>query len=267
MKGVLAAHGIDVLIPIGGEGTLTAAHLLSRGRRPGRRHPEDDRQRHRRDRPDLRLRHRGQHRHRDDRPAAHDRRVAPAGAARRGHGPARRLDRAARRAGLRRAPDPGAGGALRRRRGLPAGHRPVRPGRLATSSASSPRAPPRCRAPCRCATAASTSSATAGSPGSPSSWARSWSGAPARRCGPRCSATSSAAARRPRSTACSPPGSGCTPRSPRTRAQHGQMVALRGTEIELVPLARAVARLKTVSPVAAGRDRRLHRLTPYAARG
>jgi phosphofructokinase-like protein len=29
---------------------------------------------------------------------------------------------------------------------------------------------------------------------------------------------------------------------------HGQMVALRGTEIELVPLARAVARLKTVPP-------------------
>ncbi|MGY1812683.1 ATP-dependent 6-phosphofructokinase [Blastococcus sp. SYSU D00820] len=29
MKGVLATHGIDVLIPIGGEGTLTAAHLLS----------------------------------------------------------------------------------------------------------------------------------------------------------------------------------------------------------------------------------------------
>jgi ATP-dependent phosphofructokinase / diphosphate-dependent phosphofructokinase len=29
MTGVLAAHGVDVLIPIGGEGTLTAAHLLS----------------------------------------------------------------------------------------------------------------------------------------------------------------------------------------------------------------------------------------------
>src|SRR3954466_16355076 len=29
MKAVLAAHGIDVLIPIGGEGTLTAAHVLS----------------------------------------------------------------------------------------------------------------------------------------------------------------------------------------------------------------------------------------------
>src|SRR5215211_4812280 len=29
MKGVLALHGIDVLVPIGGEGTLTAAHLLS----------------------------------------------------------------------------------------------------------------------------------------------------------------------------------------------------------------------------------------------
>src|ERR671927_695661 len=29
MKAVLAGHGIDVLVPIGGEGTLTAAHLLS----------------------------------------------------------------------------------------------------------------------------------------------------------------------------------------------------------------------------------------------
>ena len=29
MRDVLATHGIDVLIPIGGEGTLTAAHLLS----------------------------------------------------------------------------------------------------------------------------------------------------------------------------------------------------------------------------------------------
>jgi phosphofructokinase-like protein len=29
MKAVLAAHGLDVLFPIGGEGTLTAAHLLS----------------------------------------------------------------------------------------------------------------------------------------------------------------------------------------------------------------------------------------------
>src|ERR687890_956552 len=30
MKAVLARHDVDVLIPIGGEGTLTAAHLLSR---------------------------------------------------------------------------------------------------------------------------------------------------------------------------------------------------------------------------------------------
>src|SRR3712207_942883 len=29
MKAVLARHGVDVLVPIGGEGTLTAAHLLS----------------------------------------------------------------------------------------------------------------------------------------------------------------------------------------------------------------------------------------------
>ena len=41
---------------------------------------------------------------------------------------------------------------------------------------------------------------------------------------------------------------------------HGQMVALRGTEIELVPLEKAVATLKTVTAVPAGRDRRLHRL-------
>src|SRR3954470_8220918 len=34
MKAVLAEHDIDVLIPIGGEGTLTAAHLLSRGGGP-----------------------------------------------------------------------------------------------------------------------------------------------------------------------------------------------------------------------------------------
>src|SRR3712207_5292606 len=32
------------------------------------------------------------------------------------------------------------------------------------------------------------------------------------------------------------------------QGDHGQMVALRGTDIELVPLARAVAQLKTVTP-------------------
>ena len=113
----------------------------------------------------------------------------------------------------------------------------------------------------RSGTAGSTSTATAGSPASPSSWARSSSGAPARRSAPPCSATSSAAARRRPSTASWPPASACTPRSPRTRARHGQMVALRGTEIELVPLEKAVATLKTVPPAAHGRDRRLHRLS------
>ena len=43
--------------------------------------------------------------------------------------------------------------------------------------------------------------------------------------------------------------------------EHGQMVALRGTEIELVPLAKAVATAEDGEPVAAGRDRRLHRLS------
>ena len=41
--------------------------------------------------------------------------------------------------------------------------------------------------------------------------ARDREAAPARRPAPRCSATSSAAARRPRSTGCWPPGSACTP--------------------------------------------------------
>ena len=43
------------------------------------------------------------------------------------------------------------------------------------------------------------------------------------------------------------------------------MVALRGTEIELVPLAKAVARLKTVTRSRLAETGGLHRLTPPAA--
>ena len=98
-----------------------------RCRHRGRRHPwggqqaaerrwcgssasQDDRQRPRRDRLHLRLRHRGQHRHRSHRPAAHDGRKPPPGADLRGHGPSRRVDRAVQRDRRRRQrhPDPGA---------------------------------------------------------------------------------------------------------------------------------------------------------------
>ena len=93
-----AELGVEALIAIGGEDTLGVAKRLLRRRRAGRRRAQDHRQRPGRDRLHLRLRHRGQHRDGGDRPAAHHRRVAPPGAGRRGDGPARRLDRAARRA-------------------------------------------------------------------------------------------------------------------------------------------------------------------------
>ena len=90
IKQTLDDNGIDVLIPIGGEGTLTAAQLARRERRARHRCSEDDRQRHRLHRRDVRFRHRTDHRDRGDRPPAHHRRIPPAGDARRGDGPARR---------------------------------------------------------------------------------------------------------------------------------------------------------------------------------
>ena len=53
-----------------------------------------------------------------------------------------------------------------------------------------------------------------------------------------CSATSSAAARRRRSIACSRRGSGSRRSTPRTTGEWGMMTALRSTDIELVPLRR-----------------------------
>ena len=64
-----------------------------RGRRARRRRAEDDRQRPRRHRLHVRLRHRRAGRDRRDRPPAHDGRVAQPRDRRRGHGPPRRLDR------------------------------------------------------------------------------------------------------------------------------------------------------------------------------
>ena len=92
-----------------------------------------------------------------------------------------------------------------------------------------------------------TPSATPGSAASARCWpTRSRSG-PARKPAARCSATSSAAARRPRSTGCWPPGSACT-RSTRCTTAFGTMVALRGTDIVRVPLAEATSELKIVPP-------------------
>ncbi len=92
---------------------------VRRARPAGGRRAEDDRQRPRGDRPDVRIRHGGLDRDRRDRPAAHDGRVARPRHGRRGHGPARGLaggrerprGRRRRRAHSR---VPGHGGALRR---------------------------------------------------------------------------------------------------------------------------------------------------------
>ena len=120
-KGHVAELGLDAIIPIGGEGTLKAARLLSDAGLPDRgraRRPSTTTSPHRRH---LRLRHRGRGRDRGAGPAEDHRRVAPAGAGRRGHGPAHRLDRAALRHGGRRARHRRAGAALRHRRAGRAG--------------------------------------------------------------------------------------------------------------------------------------------------
>ena len=98
IKQTLDDNGIDVLIPIGGEGTLTAAHWLSEENVPVVGVPktiDNDI-----DCTDVTFGHDTalQRRERGDRPAAQHRGVASAGDARRGDGPPRRLDRVERRA-------------------------------------------------------------------------------------------------------------------------------------------------------------------------
>ena len=82
----------------------------------------------------------------------------------------------------------------------------------------------------------------------PAASSRRSSSAPVTRRAPSSSATSSAAARRPPTTGCSRRASGSARSTPPTTARWGMMPALRGTRIELVPLAEAVAELRTVTP-------------------
>ena len=123
----LAAAGVDGLIAIGGEDTLGAASRLhAEAGIADHRRAEDDRQRPRRHRLHLRLRHRRQHRDGGDRPPPHHRRQPPPGADRRGDGAPRRLDRLPRRPCRRRQRDPHPRAALRRGEGLRAGRAPLR---------------------------------------------------------------------------------------------------------------------------------------------
>ena len=209
IKANLAELGIDALVAIGGEDTLGVATKLHELGVQRRRRTEDDRQRPRRDRLHVRLRHRGQHRDGGDRPAAHHGRVAPPHARRRGHGPARRLDRAARRPRRWRERDPAAGAqfdvdqvAAYVEKRFQHAVRADRRGRRGRAAARRPDG--------RCTTRSSTRSATSASAASASGWPSSSRRRPARKPARSCSATSSAAARRPRSTGCSRPGSACT---------------------------------------------------------
>ena len=113
----LARHGIDALVAVGGDGSLTIANALAQEGPARRRRAEDDRQRPRQDGDHLRLRHRRLLRHRVHRPAALDRGLAPARDGGRGDGPLRRLDRAQRRRLRHRRRDPDPRDPLRPRRG------------------------------------------------------------------------------------------------------------------------------------------------------
>ena len=95
-----------------------------------RRGAEDDRQRSLGDRGDLRLSHRRADRHRGHRSAAHHRGVPRPGDRLRGDGPSRRMDRHLR--GDRRwgGRGPRSGGALRHRRGMPQSQGPPRQGSI-----------------------------------------------------------------------------------------------------------------------------------------
>ena len=226
---------------------------LRGARLPGRRRPQDDRQRPLGDRLHLRLRHGADRRHRGDRPPAHDRRVAQPRHGRRGHGPPHGLDRGDERHGRRRrrhphprAPDHDRGGLrghpapARARQGLL--HRRRQRGlrahlRLGRGRSRSPRRRP-----------PPTSSATSGWAGSATcSPARSRS-APATRPASPSSATSSAAARRPRATASSPPATGSRRPTSSTRSAGARWPRSTATTIVDVPLHDAVAELKTVPP-------------------
>ena len=79
--------GIDALIVVGGNGSLTVAHALAEEEGlPIVGVPEDDRQRRRRHGHDVRVPHRRADRHRGDRSPAHDRREPRPGHGRRGDG-------------------------------------------------------------------------------------------------------------------------------------------------------------------------------------
>ena len=266
--------GLDGLIAIGGEDTLGAANRLhaEHGARRARG-AEDDRQRPRRHRRHLRLRHRAPGRDRGDRPPAHDRRVAPPGDGGRGDGPPRGLDRALLGDRRRRRRDPDPRAAVRHRGGLPADRPPPRArAHLLDRRRRRGRDRPR-RGRWRSPRARRTSSATCASAGIGQRLEREIE----QRTGFETRAVvlghiQRGGHARPRSTGCWRPGSASPRSTPPTTARWGTMPALRGTRIELVPLARrsqscAPCRPRTTRSPRRSADSRARRASALRRRG
>ena len=245
--------GVDALIAIGGEDTLgVATQLHDAGVNVvGVPKTIDNDLGHGLH---VRVRHGRQHRDRGHRPPAHHRREPPPGADRRGHGPARRLDRAALGHGGRRERHPHPRGAVRHRPGLRLRRGPV-PDRTTRRSSSSPRAPSPRRARRRCTSGEKDAFGHVRLGGIGEYLARE---------------IESRTGKEARTTVLGHVQRGGTPtardRWLATRfglhaidavaeEKWGMMTALRGTDIVMVPLAEATKELKVVDPALMPRPR------------
>ena len=259
----LERFGIDAIMAIGGEGTLAAAKRLTDAAED-RRRPQDRRQRPRRHGLHVRLRHRRPDRDRRHGPPPHHGRLAQPLHGGQGHGPPRRLDRAALRHGRGRARDPHPRAEDVDGRDRRLGAAPPTTAAARRSSSSRRASCPSTR-PTRTASAGSTRSAVRGSAASASSSRPSSRSARASRPAPRPSATSSAAAPRRPTTACSRRAS-ASPRSTAARRPLGHMVALRGPDIVHVAFEEALGQPQDRAAAALRRGRDPLRLIPSGRR-
>ena len=143
VKGALRALGLDALIVIGGNGSLTCAETSVGRRGPSdRRRAQDHRQRHHGHRCHVRLPHRRSSRHRCHRPSAHHGRVTRSRDGGGGDGTRRRVDRDLCRHRRRGHRDPDSGDALRPRRRVLGAHAPPRARPLRVDRCRRRRGPP-----------------------------------------------------------------------------------------------------------------------------
>ena len=239
--------GLDGLIAYRGRGHARRRRQAESARRTDHRGPQDDRQRPARDGLHVRVQHRGHHRHRGDRPAAYDGGEPPPGVDRRSDG--RHSGWIAIHSGI-------AGGA----NVILIPEQPFRidevcafiEHRFASQYApivvvAEGALPAEGTLPARRGEVDAFGHERLMGIGL-AAGIRDRSSAPARRPAVPSSATCSAVAPRRRSTGSWRRGSACTPSTRSTTGTSGQMVAVHGTAIELVPLSEATAELKLVPP-------------------